>query len=91
MTRALRTLTIAASFLVALWAFAPAAQAYLDPGAGSILLQTIVGGVAVVGGVLAHYWSRVRRLLRGSADEAPLTSGDGAGSSARGDRGRPDA
>jgi hypothetical protein len=48
---------------MALWAFAPPAQAYLDPGAGSILLQSIVGTVAVIGGLVAHYWNRVRDKL----------------------------
>jgi len=38
--------------------------AYLDPGAGSLILQALAGGVAglVVFGKI--YWGRVKRVLR---------------------------
>ena len=38
--------------------------AYLDPGAGSMILQALAGGVAgaVVFGRL--YWARIKRALR---------------------------
>ncbi len=39
------------------------AQAYLDPGSGSMLLQVILGGVAAVGVVLKMYWYRIRAVL----------------------------
>jgi hypothetical protein len=38
--------------------------AYLDPGAGSMILQALAGGVA---GMLVFgrlYWGRVKRVLR---------------------------
>jgi hypothetical protein len=90
MSRGLRVVAVVASFILAVWAFAPPVQAYLDPGAGSILLQTIVGGVAVVGGVLAHYWSRVRRLL-GRPESATLDRHDRHGRPATGEGAHPDA
>jgi len=40
--------------------FASPAQAYLDPGSGSMFLQLLLGGVAGVTVVLKLYW---RRLL----------------------------
>ena len=40
--------------------FASPAQAYLDPGSGSMLLQLLLGGVAGITVVLKLYW---RRLL----------------------------
>jgi hypothetical protein len=44
--------------------------AYLDPGAGSMILQALAGGVAglVVFGRL--YWRRVRRVLRFGRDDS---------------------
>ena len=46
--------------------------AYLDPGAGSMILQALAGGVAglVVFGRL--YWGRLKRIFRvGRADSNP--------------------
>jgi len=60
----IRVSFLIAAVVVASWAFAPPVQAYLDPGAGSILLQSIVGGIAIVGGLVAHYWGRVRHMFR---------------------------
>ena len=39
------------------------AQAYLDPGTGSILLQVVIGGVAGLGVVVKLYWHRLRSLF----------------------------
>jgi len=50
--------------LVLPWLAAPkAAQAYLDPGTGSILLQVLIGGVAGLGVIVKLYWHRLRGLL----------------------------
>jgi len=53
-----------------LWAIAPPAYAYLDPGAGSALLQAIVGGAALVAAVVAHRWNQLRGWFtrRGTRD-----------------------
>jgi hypothetical protein len=46
---------------------------YIDPGAGSMILQALAGGVAGAMVVGKLYWSRVKRVLRlgrsESADE----------------------
>jgi hypothetical protein len=39
------------------------AQAYLDPGSGSMLLQLLLGGVAGAVVVLKLYWQRVLHFL----------------------------
>ena len=39
------------------------AQAYLDPGTGSMLLQVILGGVAAVGVAIKLYWHKLRIAL----------------------------
>lgn len=46
------------------------AFAYLDPGAGSVLLQGILGGLAAIGVVLQLYWHRILRFL-GIRNTAP--------------------
>jgi len=49
------------------WLVAPkTAQAYLDPGTGSILLQLIIGGVAGLGVIAKLYWHRVRSFFGAS-------------------------
>lgn len=48
------------------------AHAYLDPGTGSIILQSLLAGIAVAIGVLRLYWQRFKSFLgslTGSADE----------------------
>jgi hypothetical protein len=51
--------------------------AYLDAGTGSIIIQTIVGGVAAIGVVMRVYWSKVKRFFRRGGepvtDAAPAT------------------
>lgn len=39
------------------------AEAYLDPGSGSMLLQVILGGVAGVAVIAKLYWGRLLALL----------------------------
>lgn len=39
------------------------AQAYLDPGSGSMLLQLLLGGAAGVAVVLRLYWQRLLHFL----------------------------
>jgi len=41
------------------------AQAYLDPGSGSIILQAIIAGFAVVSVSIKIYWYRIRAYFKG--------------------------
>jgi len=45
--------------------------AYLDPGAGSMILQALAGGVAGVMVVGKLYWSRIKRAIRLGRSESP--------------------
>ena len=36
------------------------AEAYLDPGTGSMMLQVILGGIAAVGVAIKLYWHKLR-------------------------------
>ena len=54
-------------------------HAYLDPGTGSIILQSILAGIAVALGVLRLYWHRFKAFI-GSITGS---SGDSAGDAER--------
>jgi hypothetical protein len=41
------------------------AYAYLDPGTGSVLMQALLAGIAIVSAAVAAFWSRIRRLFSG--------------------------
>ena len=48
------------------------AAAYIDPAAGSLVLQLVLGGVAGVGVVLKMSWRRLKSLFgRGAALQSP--------------------
>ena len=53
--------------------------AYLDPGTGSVILQSLLAGIAVAVGVLRLYWYRLKAFFRGFAgprgDNAQRDSG----------------
>jgi hypothetical protein len=40
--------------------FVSGAEAYIDPGSGSVLLQLILGGIAGIGVVAKLYWDRAK-------------------------------
>jgi len=57
--RTRHTLTVVAACL----AFSSPAYAYLDPGTGSIILQSILAGIAVAMGMLRLYWHRFKSFV----------------------------
>jgi hypothetical protein len=60
---------------VQLTVFSSAAHAYLDPGTGSILVQSLLAGIAGAVAVIGLYWQRVKaffvNLRRSSRDAKP--------------------
>lgn len=44
-------------------AMAAPACAYLDPGTGSIIIQSVIGGIAAASAFGAMYWSRFKEFL----------------------------
>ena len=42
---------------------------YIDPGAGSMILQALAGGLAGVAVVAKLYWARIKRALRIGRDD----------------------
>jgi hypothetical protein len=60
-------------FIVAcLWYLATTghAHAYIDPGTGSILLQSIIAALAIGASFVAGFWTKIKSLLPGYASEA---------------------
>ena len=46
------------------------AHAYLDPAAGSMILQAVIGGVAAAALAFKYYWRRIQTFFGyGSTDE----------------------
>jgi len=45
--------------------------AYLDPGTGSIILQSILAGIAVAMGLLRFYWHRFKEFLANLVGSSP--------------------
>lgn len=49
-------------FLTAFLIASPA-YSYLDPGLGSLLLQSFLGGVAVALGVISVFWQKIKYFI----------------------------
>jgi len=45
------------------------AQAYVDPGSGSVIITTILGAIAAVGYTFRKYFYRLRRVFSGKKDD----------------------
>jgi hypothetical protein len=79
-----RSRVVAAVLAVQLAAFSAAAHAYLDPGTGSILVQSLLAGIAGAVAVLSLYWQRVKaffvnmRKSRDARTSATSPDNDGA-------------
>lgn len=66
--------TVLFVFLLALLAGAAPALAYLDPAAGSLILQVLLGGIAGLALFFKLFWRRLLALLgldRKKQDAAP--------------------
>lgn len=58
-----------AFFLGAVWVtiFPPQAMAaYLDPGTGSLIVQSVIAALAAVGFAIRLYWGKIRGLFKRS-------------------------
>lgn len=57
------------ALVVALVSWATPAEAYLDPGSGSMLLQVLLGGAAALAVALRLAWQRISGALRRRATD----------------------
>jgi hypothetical protein len=56
---------VVALALLALLALASPAQAYLDPGTGSMIVSAVIGAIAAMALALKMFWYTVTGRLRG--------------------------
>ena len=63
--------------VVGLISYTSPAYAYLDPGTGSMLVQGLIGGVAVVMSFLSIYWQKVKAFF--GKEEANTDTDTGTG------------
>jgi hypothetical protein len=60
----------------------PPAYAYIDPGAGSILLQSLLAGLATAAAVASIFWQRLKAIVstlfatRKSTENSPEENAD---------------
>ena len=58
-----------AFFLVAIWVVIlppQAMAAYLDPGTGSLIIQSVIAALAAVGFAIRLYWGKIRGWFKRS-------------------------
>ncbi len=67
---------------IGLMLLAPMAEAYLDPGTGSLILSAIVGLLATIGLAIKTWWYRIRSLFRRSTPDAKRKSGQSGSAAA---------
>ena len=73
-----RPLTRIALVLAGCLAIASPAEAYLDPGTGSMLLSAVIGVAAALGLAVKMFWYRMLGLIRGKARGSRPGAVDGA-------------
>ena len=53
------------------------AHAYIDPGTGSLIIQSVIGAIAAIGVTMKLYWHKLKLLFSGrsaqSKVDAPAT------------------
>jgi hypothetical protein len=76
------------SLLLMLMLSSPA-QAYLDPGTGSIILQGAIAAIATTGFLAKLYWQRLKSFLRGEGFTPPELSEDSSDQTGDKDQDRP--
>ena len=62
--------------IVGLISYTSPAYAYLDPGTGSMLVQGLIGGVAVVMSFLSIYWQKVKAFFAKQEPDTDIENKD---------------
>ncbi|MBW1954198.1 MAG: hypothetical protein JRI76_06450 [Deltaproteobacteria bacterium] len=55
------------------------AEAYLDPGTGSMLVQGLLAAIAAAGVSLGVFWKRIKAFFRGSSRRKTEDNGEAHG------------
>lgn len=61
--------TVTLIALISVFSLHGDAKAYLDPGTGSMILQALIAGVAVVAVTIKMYWFKLVAFLKGETLE----------------------
>ena len=65
------------AILIALgWGFSLPAYGYIDPGTGSLLIQSIIGAIAAIGVTLKLYWHKIKVFFFAKKDPDPAPPAD---------------
>lgn len=54
--------------LIVMMGISTNAYAYLDPGTGSMLLQSLIGAIAAAGMMLSIFWQRIKLAFHSCID-----------------------
>ncbi|MCM2258702.1 MAG: hypothetical protein NDJ94_23970 [Vicinamibacteria bacterium] len=57
--------------VLAMALLAAPAHAYIDPGAGGLLIQALLGGLATAAFLISRYWHQLVRRIKGQPPEQP--------------------
>ncbi len=68
------TFKLTAAAIAVFAAMTAPAHAYIDPGAGSMILQGIIGGVAGGLFIMRTYWAKAVAFFSGGRKNAPAES-----------------
>ena len=73
-----QTLTISSVILLLCFVFFPStAQAYVDPGSGSVIVTTVLGFVAAIGYTFRKFFYNIKRKISGKKKPEEDRSLDG--------------
>lgn len=63
-------------FLILAWVtvFPPEALAYLDPGTGSLIIQSVTAAVVAAGFAIRLYWGRIVGVFKRTSDGGDASS-----------------
>ena len=70
--RSIQTVSLLAGAVILAWT--ASAQAYVDPGSGSMLVQLLLGGFAGIAVALRVYWRRIVSRFRSRSCPAATVS-----------------
>ena len=63
--------TIAVTIALGLLVARPLAAQYLDPGAGSVVIQVIIAGVVGAAALIRFYWTKITSVFARGARKPP--------------------
>jgi len=68
--------SVASFSIVILFYSSQPVYAYIDPGTGSIIIQSVIGGIAAATTFGAIYWSKLKTIFTRKNKETDKTGGD---------------